>query len=52
MEEYLTKFSSVLRYVAYIQDEKDKVQHFPCCLHIFMIEIIEFDNPKTMDESI
>lgn len=52
MDEFITKFTSLLRYVPYIREEKAKVQRFVNSLHLVMREMIEFDNPKTIDEVI
>eukprot|EP00253_Pinus_taeda_P021979 PITA_21979 len=51
MDEFITQFTSLLRYVPYIQ-EKAKVQWFVSSLPLAMRERIEFDNLKTMDEVI
>lgn len=52
IDEFITKFTSLLRYVPYIREEKAKVQWFVNSLPLAMRERIEFDNPKTMDEAI
>eukprot|EP00253_Pinus_taeda_P024823 PITA_24823 len=52
MDEFVTKFTSLLRYVPYIREEKAKVQQFISSLPQAMRERIEFDNPKSMDEAI
>ena len=52
MDEYITKFTSLLRYVPYLIDEKAKVQRFLSSLLTHMKERIEFINPKMMDEAI
>lgn len=52
MDEFITKFTSLLCYVPYICEEKAKVQQFISSLPLFMKERLEFDNPKTMDEVI
>eukprot|EP00253_Pinus_taeda_P016051 PITA_16051 len=52
MDEFITRFTSLLRYVPYIREEKDKVQRFVSSLPLYMREMIEFDNPKAMDEAI
>eukprot|EP00253_Pinus_taeda_P007271 PITA_07271 len=52
MDEFVTRFTSLLRYVPYIREEKAKVQRFVSSLPPYMREIIEFDNPKSMDEVI
>eukprot|EP00253_Pinus_taeda_P010917 PITA_10917 len=52
MDEFITCFTSLLRYVPYIREEKAKVQRFVSSLPPYMRERIEFDNPKSMDEVI
>eukprot|EP00253_Pinus_taeda_P022926 PITA_22926 len=52
MDEFITKFTSLLRYVPYIREEKAKIQRFISSLPQAMWERIEFDNPKSMDEAI
>ena len=52
MDEFITRFTSLLHYVPYIKEEKAKVQRFISSLPLYMREMIEFDNPKTMDEVI
>lgn len=52
MDEFVTNFNSLLRYIPYIREEKDKVQRFINNLSTFMKEKLEFDNLKTMDEAI
>eukprot|EP00253_Pinus_taeda_P019573 PITA_19573 len=52
MDEFVTKFTSLLQYVPYIREEKAKVQRFISNLPQAMRERIEFDNPKSMDEAI
>eukprot|EP00253_Pinus_taeda_P028923 PITA_28923 len=52
MDEFITRFTSLLRYVPYIREEKAKVQRFVSSLPAYMRERIEFDNPKSMDEVI
>ena len=51
MKELNSKFLSLLRYVPYIVDEKPKVQHFLSCLPLHIKDIIEYDNPKTLEEA-
>ena len=46
-----SKFLSLLRYVPYIIDEKPKVQRFLSCLPFHIKDIIEYDNPKTLEEA-
>eukprot|EP00253_Pinus_taeda_P022178 PITA_22178 len=52
MDEFITRFTSLLRYVPYTREEKAKVQRFVSSLPPYMRERIEFDNPKSMDEAI
>eukprot|EP00253_Pinus_taeda_P020635 PITA_20635 len=52
MDEFINRFTSLLRYVPYIKEEKAKVQRFVSSLPAYIRERIEFDNPKTMDEAI
>ena len=52
MDEYITKFTSLLRYVPYLRDEKAKAQRFMFSFPTHMKEQIEFVNPRTMDEAI
>eukprot|EP00253_Pinus_taeda_P008538 PITA_08538 len=52
MDEFIARFTSLLRYVPYIREEKAKVQRFVSSLPPYMRERIEFDNPKSMDEVI
>ena len=52
IDEFVAKFTNMLRYVPYICEEKEKVQRFLKCLPAVYKEKIEFDNPKTMDEAV
>ena len=51
MEELNSKFKSLLCYVPYIFDEKIKVQRFLSYLPFHIKDIIEYDNPKTLEEA-
>ena len=50
MKELCNKFLSLVCYVPYIIDEKQKIQRFLSNLPIMFIERIEYDNPKTMEK--
>ena len=50
-KELHSKFLSLLRYVPYIVDEKPKVRWFLSCLPFHIKDIIEYDNPKTLEEA-
>lgn len=52
MDEFIAKFTSLLCYIPYIGEEKEKVQRFLSSLPSHMKERIDFDNPKKMDETI
>jgi hypothetical protein len=52
MEEYEKKFLELLRYVSYIKDEKEKIQRFLSGFPTFYKDKIQFDEPKTLEETI
>jgi hypothetical protein len=52
MEEYVRRFLKFLRYVPYIKAEKEKVQRFISGLPKDYQNSIEFDEPKTLEETI
>jgi len=51
IKDLCSKFLSLLCYVIYIVDEKPKIQHFISCLPLVYKERIEYDNPKTLEET-
>jgi hypothetical protein len=52
IEEYINKFLEMIRYVPYIKYEKVKVQRFISGLPQSYWDRIEFDEPKTLEETI
>jgi hypothetical protein len=52
IEEYINKFLKLLRYVAYIKDEKEKSQQFISGLPQTYWNRIEFDEPNTLEDNI
>jgi len=50
MDEIVSKFTNLLRYVPYLKEEKDKAHRFMNFFPTVYKERIEFDNPKKMDE--
>ena len=50
IKELSNKFLSLLTYVPYIIDEKPKIQRFLSCFPTSFKDIIEFDNPNTLEE--
>ena len=52
MEEYANKFLELLTYVRYIKDEKVNIQHFLSGLPQSYKDIIEFYEPRTLEEAI
>ena len=52
MEEFVTKFVNLQRYVPFLRDEKAKVYRFINRFPSTYKENIEFEIPNTMDEAI
>jgi hypothetical protein len=52
MEEYEKWFFELLKYVDFIKDEKVKIQRFLSGLPSFYSDKIQYDNPKTLEETI
>jgi hypothetical protein len=52
IDEYTNKFLEPMRYVPYIKDEKVKMQRFISGLPQFYRDIIEFDEPITLEDNI
>ena len=52
MEEYENKFLELLRYIRYIPYDKVKIQHFLSGLPQAYKDMIEFDEPRTLEEAI
>ena len=50
MKDLNIKFLSLLRYVPYLVDEKPKVQQFLSYIPYHNKDMIEYDNPKTLEE--
>jgi hypothetical protein len=52
IEEYVNKFLDLLKYVPYIKEEKAKAQRFISGLPKEYRNRIEFDEPKTLEDTI
>ena len=52
MEEYERKFLELLRNVGFIKYEKVKIQRFMSGLPTFYKDKIQYDEPKTLEETI
>jgi hypothetical protein len=52
MEEYEKRFFELLKYLDFIKDEKVKIQIVLSGLPSFYSEKIQYDNPKTLEETI
>jgi hypothetical protein len=52
MDAYAKRFMELLRYVPYLKDEKAKVQRFLSGLLQSYQDKIEFDKPKTLEDTI
>jgi hypothetical protein len=50
MDDLINKFLDLLRFVPYIKEDKVKIQRFLSCLPQSYKDIIEFDNPKSLNE--
>ena len=51
MKEICSKFVSLLRYIPYIIDEKNRIQRFLSCFPTMFKEQIEYDNLKMLEEA-
>jgi hypothetical protein len=52
MDEYEKRFFELLKYVYFIKDENVKIQRFLSRLPSFYNDKIQYDSPKTLEESI
>jgi hypothetical protein len=52
MDEYEKRFFELLKYVDFIKDEKVKIRRFLSDFPSFYNEKIQYDNPKTLKETI
>jgi hypothetical protein len=52
IDEYINKFLKLIRYVPYIKDEKVNTQRFISRLPQSFCDKIEFDEPKTLQDTI
>lgn len=51
-DEYMSIFLELLRYVPYLKDEKMKIQRFISGLDVAFKDMIEFDEPQSLEEAI
>jgi hypothetical protein len=52
MDTYAKTFLDLMRYVPYLKDEKVRIQCFLCGLPQSYQDRIEFDEPKTLEDTI
>ena len=52
MDEYEKRLFELLKYVDFIKDENVKIQRFLSGLPSFYSDKIQYDNPKTLEETI
>jgi hypothetical protein len=52
MDEYDKRFFDLLKYVDFVKDEKVKIQRFLSGLPSFYSDEIQYDNPKTLEETV
>jgi hypothetical protein len=50
MNDLINKFQELLRSIPYIKEDKVKIQRFLIFLPHSYNEMIEFDNPKSLNE--
>lgn len=51
-EEYTSRFLEFLRYVPYIKEDKVKIQRFIRGFLVAFKDMIEFDEPRSLEEAI
>ena len=52
IDEYERKFFELLNYVSFIKDETTKIQRYLSGLPSFISDKIQYDDPKTLEETI
>ena len=52
IEEYERRFLELLKYVSFIKDETVKIQRYLSGLPSFISDKIQYDDPKTLEETI
>jgi hypothetical protein len=52
IDEYERRFLELLKYVAFIKDEKVKIQRYLSGMSSFISDKTQYDDPKTMEETI
>ena len=51
-DDYTRRFLELLRYVPYLKEEKANIQRFTSGLPMALKDRIEFDDPRSLDETI
>jgi hypothetical protein len=52
IDEYKRRFLELLKYVAFIKDEQVKIQSYLSGFTSFINDKIQYDDPKTLEETI
>jgi hypothetical protein len=52
IDEYEGRFLELLKYVSFIKDETVKIQRYLSGLSSFISDKIQYDDPKTFEETI
>jgi hypothetical protein len=52
IDEYERRFLELLKYISFIKDETVKIQRYFSGLQIFIDDKIQYDDPKTLEETI
>jgi hypothetical protein len=51
IDEYERRFLELLKYVSFIKEEPIKIQRYLSGIPPFIIEKIQYDDPKTLEET-
>jgi hypothetical protein len=52
IDEYERRFLELMKYVSFIKDETVKIQRYLSGLSSFISDKIQYDDPKTLEETI
>jgi hypothetical protein len=52
IDEYERRFLELLKYVSFIKDEQVKIQRYLSGMPSFISDKIQYDDPKTLEETI
>ena len=52
VDEYERRFLELLKYVSFIKDDRVKIQRYLSGMPSFISDMIQYDDPKTLEETI